>query len=71
MRIKLAMVFQHFNLLLDLTALENIIEAPVHVLGLSKTDAIERARSNLAKVGLNESIEKMYPAHLWVQDSEI
>ena len=64
MRIKLAMVFQHFNLWLHLTALENIIEAPVHVLGLSKTDAIERARRNLAKVGLNESIEKVYPARL-------
>ena len=64
MRIKLAMVFQHFNLWLHLTALENVIEAPVQVLGLSKTDAIERARHNLAKVGLNESIEKMYPAQL-------
>lgn len=64
MRIKLAMVFQHFNLWLHLTALENIIEAPVHVLGLSKNDAIERARRNLAKVGLSESVEKMYPAQL-------
>lgn len=64
MRIKLAMVFQHFNLWLHLTALENVIEAPVQVLGLSKTDAIERARHNLAKVGLNESTEKMYPAQL-------
>ena len=64
MRIKLAMVFQHFNLWLHLTALENIIEAPIHVLGLSKADAIERARRNLAKVGLSQSIEKMYPAHL-------
>src|ERR1700692_761848 len=64
MRIKLAMVFQHFNLWLHLTALENIIEAPVHVLGLSKTDAIERARRDLAKVGLSPEIEKMYPAHL-------
>src|ERR1700726_2086032 len=59
MRVKLAMVFQHFNLWLHLTALENVIEAPIHVLGLSKADAIERARRNLAKVGLNESIEKM------------
>ena len=64
MRIKLAMVFQHFNLWLHLTALENIIEAPVHVLGLSKNDAIERARRNLTKVGLSESIEKMYPTQL-------
>src|ERR1700726_2428535 len=50
MRIKLAMVFQHFNLWLHLTALENVIEAPVHVLGLSKAKAIERARRDLAKV---------------------
>jgi histidine transport system ATP-binding protein len=64
MRIKLAMVFQHFNLWLHLTALENIIEAPVHVLGLSKNDAVERARRNFAKVGLSESIEKMYPTQL-------
>jgi histidine transport system ATP-binding protein len=64
MRVKLAMVFQHFNLWLHLNALENVIEAPVHVLGLTKAQAIERARQNLAKVGLSETIEKMYPAHL-------
>jgi len=64
MRVKLAMVFQHFNLWLHLTALENVIEAPVHVLGLSKSEAIERARRDLAKVGLSQEIEKMYPAHL-------
>src|ERR1700736_2983264 len=64
MRIKLAMVFQHFNLWLHLTALENVIEAPIHVLGLSKTEAIVRARRDLAKVGLGQEIEKMYPAHL-------
>ena len=64
MRIKLAMVFQHFNLWLHLTALENVIEAPVHVLRLSKAEAIARARRDLAKVGLSEEIEKMYPIHL-------
>jgi histidine transport system ATP-binding protein len=64
MRVKLAMVFQHFNLWLHLTALENVIEAPIHVLGLSRTEAIERARENLAKVGLNRAAETMYPAHL-------
>jgi histidine transport system ATP-binding protein len=64
MRVKLSMVFQHFNLWLHLTALENVIEAPIHVLGLSKTEAIERARENLAKVGLDRTIEAMYPAHL-------
>jgi histidine transport system ATP-binding protein len=64
MRVKLAMVFQHFNLWLHLTALENIIEAPIHVLGLSKAEAIARARRDLAQVGLGQEIEKMYPAHL-------
>jgi histidine transport system ATP-binding protein len=64
MRSKLAMVFQHFNLWLHLTALENVIEAPIHVLGLSRADAIERARRNLAKVGLSPEIETMYPVHL-------
>jgi histidine transport system ATP-binding protein len=64
MRVKLAMVFQHFNLWLHLTALENVIEAPIHVLGLSKAEAIARARRDFAKVGLGQEIEKMYPAHL-------
>jgi histidine transport system ATP-binding protein len=64
MRIKLAMVFQHFNLWLHLTALENVIEAPLHVLRLSRAEATERARREFAKVGLSPEIEKMYPAHL-------
>ena len=64
MRANLAMVFQHFNLWLHLNALENIIHAPVHVLGLSRSDAIDRARQNLAKVGLAREMETMYPAHL-------
>jgi histidine transport system ATP-binding protein len=64
MRVKLAMVFQHFNLWLHLTALENVIEAPVQVLRLTKAEAIERARRDFAKVGLGQEIEKMYPAHL-------
>jgi histidine transport system ATP-binding protein len=64
MRVKLSMVFQHFNLWLHLTALENVIEAPIHVLRLSRAEAIERARENLAKVGLNRAVESMYPSHL-------
>jgi histidine transport system ATP-binding protein len=64
MRVKLSMVFQHFNLWLHLTALENVIEAPIHVLRLSRAEAIARARANLAKVGLNRAIEPMYPSHL-------
>jgi histidine transport system ATP-binding protein len=63
-RTKLSMVFQHFNLWLHLTALENVIEGPIHVLRLSRPEAIERARENLAKVGLNRAIEPMYPSHL-------
>jgi histidine transport system ATP-binding protein len=64
LRTQLVMVFQHFNLWLHLTAIENVIEAPIHVLGLSKKEAITRARHDLAKVGLGEEIEKMYPVQL-------
>ncbi len=62
-RSKLAMVFQHFNLWAHLTTLENIIEAPVKVLGLSRAQAIERARKYLDKVGLSK-VEDSFPAHL-------
>ncbi len=63
LRTKLAMVFQHFNLWAHMTVLQNIIEAPVHVMGLSREQAIETARKYLAKVGL-EGKEDAYPAHL-------
>lgn len=46
------MVFQQFNLFPHMTVLENVIEAPVHVLGVSKQDAIEQARELLRQVGL-------------------
>jgi len=62
-RARLAMVFQHFNLWSHMTALENIMEAPVHVLGVSKKEAMERARHYLAKVGV-EKREDYYPSHL-------
>ena len=62
-RTKLAMVFQHFNLWAHMTVLENIIEAPVHVLGVPFEQAVATARKYLAKVGL-EGKEKSYPAHL-------
>lgn len=51
MRSRLSMVFQHFNLWSHMSALENVIEAPVHVLGVSKKEAIEKAEHYLAKVG--------------------
>jgi arginine/ornithine transport system ATP-binding protein len=63
MRTKLAMVFQHFNLWAHMTVLQNIIEAPVHVMGVPKDQAIDIARKYLTKVGL-EGKEDSYPAHL-------
>ena len=62
-RSKLAMVFQHFNLWAHLNVLENITEAPIHVLGISKAEALERARHYLNKVGLSGAEDK-YPNHL-------
>ncbi|MEX3957018.1 amino acid ABC transporter ATP-binding protein (PAAT family) [Trinickia symbiotica] len=64
MRTKLAMVFQHFNLWAHMTVLENVIEAPIHVLGLSRREAEERARTYLEKVGLAPRLEQQYPSHL-------
>ncbi|PHF63073.1 histidine/lysine/arginine/ornithine ABC transporter ATP-binding protein, partial [Priestia aryabhattai] len=64
MRTKLAMVFQHFNLWGHMTVLENVIEAPVHVLGLPREEAVARAKKYLAKVGLDERAQAKYPAHL-------
>jgi len=63
LRTKLAMVFQHFNLWAHMTVLQNIIEAPVHVMGANRDKAIDTARMYLAKVGL-EGKEDSYPAHL-------
>ena len=64
LRTKVAMVFQSFNLWSHLTVLQNVIEAPIHVLKLPRQEAIARARQNLAKVGLSESLERMYPAQI-------
>ena len=62
-RSKLAMVFQSFNLWSHRTILENVIEAPVHVLGVPKKEAIERAEVLLAKVGIADK-RNFYPNHL-------
>ncbi len=64
MRTKLSMVFQHFNLWGHMNVLQNVIEAPVTVLGLSKAEATERARHYLHKVGLGAAVEKQYPVQL-------
>ena len=60
---KLAMVFQHFNLWAHMTALENVMEAPMHVLGLSKSEARTRGENYLQRVGVAHR-KDMYPAHL-------
>ncbi|OZI33948.1 ectoine/hydroxyectoine ABC transporter ATP-binding protein EhuA [Bordetella genomosp. 10] len=57
------MVFQNFNLYSHKTALENIIESPVHVKGVAIPVAKARARDLLARVGLAERADA-YPAQL-------
>ncbi|TCO81951.1 amino acid ABC transporter ATP-binding protein (PAAT family) [Plasticicumulans lactativorans] len=62
-RAKLAMVFQGFNLWSHMTVLENLIEAPVHVLKVPRAEAIERAEALLHKVGMYER-RSYYPMHI-------
>ncbi|MBJ7221384.1 MULTISPECIES: histidine ABC transporter ATP-binding protein HisP [unclassified Brenneria] len=64
LRTRLTMVFQHFNLWSFMTALENVMEAPVQVLGLSKAEARERAVFYLNKVGITGEAQDKYPANL-------
>lgn len=64
LRTRLTMVFQHFNLWSHMTVLENVMEAPIQVLGLSKQEARERAVKYLAKVGIDERQQIKYPVHL-------
>jgi polar amino acid transport system ATP-binding protein len=59
----IGMVFQHFNLFPHMTALQNIIEAPTRVRKVGKAEAVETARTLLARVGLDGK-EKAYPAQL-------
>ncbi len=62
-RREVGMVFQHFNLFPHRTALENIIEAPLHVKKTKKSEAVERGRDLLNQVGLSEKADA-YPAQL-------
>ncbi len=62
-RAKLAMVFQSFNLWSHMTVLENVIEAPIHVLKTPKAEAIELAEKTLQRVGLYDR-KDYYPSHL-------
>ena len=62
-RARLAMVFQNFNLWGHRTVIENVIEAPVYVLGVPKAEAIEKAEALLARVGVAHR-KDVYPAQL-------
>ncbi|GAB4192766.1 MAG: ABC transporter ATP-binding protein [Thalassobaculales bacterium] len=63
LRTRLGMVFQSFNLWSHMTVLENVIEAPVHVLGRPRAEAVAEAEALLAKVGIHDKRDH-YPAHL-------
>ncbi|HYW04990.1 MAG TPA: ectoine/hydroxyectoine ABC transporter ATP-binding protein EhuA [Gammaproteobacteria bacterium] len=63
MREHVGMVFQHFNLFPNMTVLRNITEAPVHVLGIPRADAVARAEELLQMVGMTDKRDS-YPAQL-------
>ncbi|MCP5086646.1 MAG: ATP-binding cassette domain-containing protein [Rhodobacteraceae bacterium] len=62
-RTELSMVFQQFNLWAHLTILENVIEAPVTVLGKNRDEVEESGRALLSKVGIADQADK-YPSQL-------
>ncbi len=62
-RTRVGMVFQHFNLWSHMTILQNVIEAPVHVLKQPKKEAVARAMEILAKVGIDDKADH-YPSSL-------
>jgi polar amino acid transport system ATP-binding protein len=63
LRQEVGMVFQHFNLFPHMTVLGNVIEAPIHVKGLSRKEAEETAMQLLNKVGLADKAN-VYPSQL-------
>jgi polar amino acid transport system ATP-binding protein len=62
-RAEIGMVFQRFNLFPHMTALQNVIEAPIRVKGVSKAATVTRAKELLDRVGLGEKLDS-YPAQL-------
>ena len=63
MRTQLSMVFQSFNLWTHMSILQNVIEAPITVLGQNRKDAIEMAMPLLEKVGIADKAD-VYPSQL-------
>ncbi len=63
LRTRLGMVFQSFNLWSHMTVIQNVMEVPIHVLGISKAEAAERAEHCLNQVGLWDK-RAQYPAFL-------
>lgn len=63
LRRNVGMVFQQYHLWPHLTVMQNLIEAPMKVLGLSKDDAVERAKGLLSRLKLSEFAER-FPLHL-------
>jgi polar amino acid transport system ATP-binding protein len=63
MRAAIGMVFQRFNLFPQLTALGNVIDAPIHVRKLKRSEAVEAGRAMLQKVGLDDKLDS-YPGQL-------
>ena len=61
--LKMGMVFQSFNLFPHMSVLQNLIDAPMHVLKMKKGEAVAQARKMLAKVGLADR-EGQYPYQL-------
>ena len=62
-RTNLSMVFQQFNLWAHMTVLQNVMEAPVTVLGRDKAEVEEKARMYLDKVGIGDKCD-VYPAQM-------
>ncbi len=62
-RSHVGMVFQRFNLFPHMTAIENVMEAPIHVQHVSRKEAEEEANRLLTQVGLREKLD-VYPAQL-------
>ena len=62
-RTNLSMVFQQFNLWSHMSILQNVMEAPVHVLKRDKADVEAKARGYLDKVGIGDKCD-VYPAQL-------